>query len=169
MPKPRIAFLLIFVVSGAVMEVCGLMQLFAPKLVGRILEEHGERMTGWALIAIGLCFALSPLYMAYRRKRFCKEEVEATCIDLKTRRNQRGRTLYSPVYEFWYGGEMHTVSNESYTSFGCPGIGETRTIWVDTEYFDEYYERRSGFRLALFLVVFGLAFAGCGVLAMVLQ
>ena len=102
------------------------------------------------------------------RRKFCTEEVSATCVEIQEHYDYKMKQdLYRPVWEYYMDGEMRRVTNDVWFNRGVPNVGDKTTIIIDPENNDQYYQgKRFGTSNLVFLLVgLGSLMTGIGVMA----
>ena len=97
-----------------------------------------------AFAVAGLITLTNVVITTVRRVKYCTYAVQAVCIGLDSKESSDSdggsNTVYSPIYEFEYNGEMRTIRNNTYTSASlAPNLGCVNTIHIDAETFSDYY------------------------------
>ncbi len=96
----------------------------------------------WALILgliVAVAFFVILLYRTIHVWRNCTDTVNAVCVELVPSIDEETETtLYSPVWEYTYKGQLHRSSDGSATSVNVPKIGDHRTLYIDPEQPEEF-------------------------------
>lgn len=101
------------------------------------------------------------------KKNRCTTEVKAMCVELKTSRGKRGRTLYSPVFTYYYDGTDFRAESNTYSNMDVPNLNEEYTLYINPNKPYEYYRR--SIQMMIFMALFGIGFMAGGLLGFVLQ
>lgn len=120
------------------------------------------------LLMIGIIFLDVSLITYLTRRKFCTEEVSATCVEIQEHYDYKMKQdLYRPVWEYYMDGEMRRVTNDVWFNRGVPNVGDKTTIIIDPENNDQYYQgKRFGTSNLVFLLVgLGSLMTGIGVMA----
>lgn len=98
------------------------------------VDEHGFG-PWWALI-LGLLVSVGFLTILICRTvhiwRNCTHAVNAACVDISSHVDEEGTTLYSPIWEYEFEGELLRVESDTSSTVRVPKIGDTRTLYIDT-------------------------------------
>lgn len=91
----------------------------------------------WALILgliIAVVFFVLLLYRTIHAWRSCTDAVDAVCVELVPEVDEEtGTTLYAPVWEYIFGGQLHRSSDGAAANVNVPKIGDHKTLYVDPE------------------------------------
>ena len=141
--------------------ICTMMSLILNEKINVVI------FVASVLMMIGVIFLDISLITYITRKRFCTEEVSATCVEIETKYDhQMKQDLSRPVWEYYLDGEMRRVTNDIWTNRGLPEVGATTTLMIDPENKDQYYQGKlfGRFNLVFLLVGLALLMTGIGVL-----
>lgn len=104
----------------------------------------------------GLSIAIGPFITAGVKKRRCKVPVKAIVIDMKSRRGSKGKRVYAPVYQYFYGGIEYIATATSYRNYALPNCGDEIDILVNELNPEDYYVDETRANIATLVV--GLIF-----------
>ena len=77
--------------------------------------------------------------------------VSAKIIDYKYIYSDKGRKLYSPVYEFDYNNKKYKVSNEVYSNIGNKSIDTVINLKINPNNPNEYLDNSKFYNLIIVL------------------
>lgn len=160
--KRKVPFLSIFVLSGLLMFVGGLILKFGSDDLHVAIYNHSELLVGILLLVIGVGIYAGVIFGKVTAAKYCTYPVMAKVADIRVSTDSDGDRTYMPVYEFQFKGETHLIHNSTYSNIGVPKLGETREIFIDPENLDEYYEKKQQRGNSIFLFVLGAFFMGIG-------
>ena len=161
--KRNVPFLSIFVFSGLLMFVGGLILRFGSTDFHNAIASHGALLVGILLIVIGVGIYAGVIYGKVTAAKYCTYPVMAKVVDLRVSFDSDGDRTYMPIYEFQFKGETRQIHNNTYSNIGVPKLGEVREIFIDPENLDEYYEKKQQKGHSIFLYVVGAIFIAIGV------
>ena len=122
----------IAVVVGVLMLVYGFFKLFASSEAQDSLDNAGNRILPFFIIVIGFAIIIGSFIRSSSMKKKYNIPVQATCVQLVIPRhasNHSPRTR-SPIYEYWYNGELRRTFMPYFTNRGLPAVDEVREIFV---------------------------------------
>ncbi len=91
------------------------------------------------LILRVLYLMLKTIISTNKQKQRCKYKIKATVVDMLTKRGDKGKTLYSPVYKYSYLGKEYTVHEDIYRNSISLKIGDNTDIFINENKPDEFY------------------------------
>jgi hypothetical protein len=97
-----------------------------------------------AFAIVGLGMVIDAIATLIYRVKHCRYVTDAVCVGLESKVTSGSdgprKTLYSPVYEFEYNGEEHTIRNHLYRGRAyVPEVGFRSTLNIDVDNFSDYY------------------------------
>jgi hypothetical protein len=140
-PKRRLIAPVTALAAGAIITCCSGMMYFDPQIMDKIYAMHDHLVGRVIMTVIGMLLIILPLSERSRRRLACSEQVQATCIS-REQTSYGKHQAYHCEYEYWYGGERHTITVTDHALFNFRSKhqpGRENTLWIDPEYFDEYY------------------------------
>ena len=119
----------------------GIFNLIGSASMKESFETAGNMALPFISIAIGLIIIVGSIISGNSSKKKFTVPVQATCIELRSPRTGHSvPARLSPVYEYWYNGEMRRVTNNSFSNRGNPRAGEVREIFVSQSGEYGYYD-----------------------------
>lgn len=124
-----------------------------PELVcGRPLENEGLFYAAlflgvFFLAALGL--VLECIVYQKIRKKHCTVTVTGTCIEMKSRWNQKAnhpseRIVEAPVFQYEYRNTLYKSCDEIYTSTNRVKKGDQVQLYINPKYPEEFYVEGTG-------------------------
>ncbi len=163
-PKPQWRLPVLCFSISAVSIVSGFLQLLSSVFHIEVLpndKRFGDCTTAVLFLAAGIGILAYLAAGLVHKKRYCTERVEALCTDLIRKRSRH--IVYTPVYEYFYGGTTHQVHDTTASDFANPNIGDTRFIYIDPEHHDEMLDPKRQLRVVLLPAVLALFLIGIAV------
>jgi|GEM_PF-3631847 len=124
---------LVFVLVGVIIIAVSLMVLLNVKFVLNALMQAVPYLFLSVFFFIGLGLILVPYINKRRKIKRCTDKSIARVIDLKRRRGSKGGSLYCPVYEYLYNGEMMRTNYSVYRNYAVPKLGEEFEILINPQ------------------------------------
>ena len=131
----QVMFNLMFVVVGILLIVASIISKVKPDL------EMPEYFVPGIGFFIGLCVIVFPIISYLIDCKTCTEEVDAVVIDLIPSKGSEHRT-YTPLYRYRYNGKDYEVHNSSYSNSGNPHIDEQRTLYIDPNDPETFFDKK---------------------------
>lgn len=153
---------LIFVMVGLGAMGCGLILQFGTKSMENMLEDLVPYLLLSIFVLAGVGMLAGGIMYYQKKTAACTYAVNAKVIDLK-RRRYKGKTLFSPVYEYYYGGEYARYDSNMYTNIRVPQIGDYRELKINPSNPKEILEGNAAKVMLFFLVGLGSVFALAGI------
>ena len=122
----------IAVIVGVLMLAYGFFKLFASSEAQDSLDNAGNRILPFFIIVMGFAIIIGSFIRSSSMKKRYNIPVQATCVQLVIPRhagNHSPRTR-SPIYEYWYNGELRRTFMPFFTNRGLPAVDEVREIFV---------------------------------------
>ena len=129
-------------------------------------------ITGGFLIASVILLGVVPARMR-KNTAICTVAVNARIVSY-VKSNFSGTDvkyhtyMYAPVYEFTYNGEVHSVTPNLYSS-RIPTVGEVRTLMIDPQNYDHFYDPVTRKRTKMVTTIVGVAMLLLGLIAAVIN
>ena len=134
------------------------------------MEKLFPILFGVVFLGVGLCGLIGTVTYKKRREGACLTPVEGTCIGFEETLIS-GRLMRSAVFQYTWNGEQYTVNSGTFTkafpNFGSgTKVGEVRTLYIDENNPDSFYEPKSGraIRIILYVLFTLFALAGAAIL-----
>jgi hypothetical protein len=118
-------------------------------------------------LVIGICMIAIPRYFENKKKKQCTLAVDAKCERLKESYSTIDRDgmhsynseikTYSPVWSYYVGGRTHTYCDNCYSRAGYANVGDTCTLYINPNNFDEVYSKKN-FSFKMILEIIGAMF-----------
>ncbi len=109
-------------------------------------------------VLIGGGMAIGSICSFFSKKGRCSEPVQVTCIALNKRRSSKGNTLYAPVWEYYYNGQVYRKADSTASNVGYPRIGDTRNYMVNPNDPEDLFNPSPAGTIGM--VLFGAIFGG---------
>lgn len=125
-------------------------------------------ISGVSLIVAVILLLVVPARMR-KNTAVCTVPVNARIVDY-IKSNFRGTDMkhhipmYAPIYEFTYNGEVHSVALNLYSN-RIPNMGEVRTLMIDPQNYDHFYDPSTRGRTRMITTAVGVAMLLIGILA----
>ena len=119
-------------IVGVLMLAYGFFKLFASSEAQDSLDNAGNRILPFFIIVMGFAIIIGSFIRSSSMKKKYNIPVQATCVQLVIPRhagNHSPRTR-SPIYEYWYNGELRRTFMPFFTNRGLPAVDEVREIFV---------------------------------------
>ena len=119
-------------IVGVLMLAYGFFKLFASSEAQDSLDNAGNRILPFFIIVMGFAIIIGSFIRSSSMKKRYNIPVQATCVQLVIPRhagNHSPRTR-SPIYEYWYNGELRRTFMPFFTNRGLPAVDEVREIFV---------------------------------------
>ena len=167
-PKPQYRWAVLCLSVGAFIAADGVLLLLARIGIVKLPEGEafGDSVKAVVFLAVGFGILAFMLAGLLHKKKYCTERVEGVCVDLKEIRSHRNRTSV-PVYEFFYAGRTHQLTEQTGTAFANPQIGDVRVFYIDPEHLDEMYDPKRHLKTMILPGVMALFCIGIGVFLLV--
>jgi hypothetical protein len=110
-------------------------------------------------LLVGLIFLGIAFYIAKIHYKDCNVEMKATCKKVKHNKRNKNRDdiTHCPVYEIYYNGQEMTVCNNVYTKGTTPKVGDIRTIYINPNNPNKYYEVKQNRLIVIFISIIGIS------------
>ena len=154
---------------GFAMLAWGLFSLIGGEVTEEFFEAHNDVIFLSIFFIVGFGLTIGGFVSNNKAKSKYTVPVQATCIELISSPTDHSVPIkLTPVYEYFYNGETHRVSNGTYSNKGNPRAGEVREIFIDPEDLYGYYDPIRSGKLAIGSCILGLFFVGMAVLVFIL-
>ncbi|MCR5227871.1 MAG: hypothetical protein K6E27_11715 [Eubacterium sp.] len=150
---------------GFAMLAWGLFSLIGGEAAEEFFESHNDVILLSTFFVVGFGLTIGGFVSNNKAKNKYTVPVQATCIELISSPTDHSVPIkLTPVYEYFYNGETHRVSNGTYSNKGNPRAGEVREIFINPEDLYGYYDPIRSGKLAIGSCILGLFFVGMAVL-----
>ncbi|MBE5944264.1 MAG: DUF3592 domain-containing protein [Lachnospiraceae bacterium] len=123
-------------------------------------------ITGFFAVA-GIILTIVAVIKKFGMKERCTQIVTATCVDIDSHINYDDdgpdTRVYCPIYEFYYNGQTHRVSNNVYSNFSIPQIGTNVQLFINPYEPEEFLEEKRGGAYSIIIFI-GIVFMLVGIL-----
>lgn len=157
---------LLLVLIGIGAMACGLILQFGTASMENIVENLVPYLLLSIFVIAGVGMLMGGILYYQKKQTTCTYAVNAKVIDLKKHRSD-GTTTYSPVYEYYYGGEYVKYESNTYTNVHVPQIGDYKELRINPSNPREVMEGSAAKALLIFFVIMGSMFVLGGIGGMI--
>lgn len=167
-------FIIIFLVS-----IIMFISILAIVLVQLSNEDNSEKIaeivpmliTGFFAV-LGLTLTLVGVFKKKGMKSRCTVRVSAVCVDVDSHVNYDmdgpDVRVYCPIYQYYYNGQVHRVSNNVYTNFCVTQQGSRVELLINPYKPEEFLEPKSSRNSSFVLLFIGIIFMIIGTVGMII-
>lgn len=127
-----------------------------------------EYLKNVLFFCVFIAFGMFISFMIELEKENCTEIVDARVVDVevsysKSRKGTKS-TVYTPVYEFEFNGEKHTVASRTSSGFNSVDIGDNVKLNVNPDNVQEVFCSEQNKSIKLIAIILKLIGFGFGAL-----
>lgn len=117
---------------GLSILTCVGIDVFGTEKIKMIFTEDVLAFSFGSLLFIiaGICILVIPRSLKKRNLKRCTHSVIAKCISF-SKISSKSRTLYAPIWKYYFNGEFHTSCDEIYSNLELPNVGDTIELFIN--------------------------------------
>lgn len=116
---------------------------------------------------LGITFIIISIFITRAKKKRCTEIVYGTCVGLDSYTSYSDghhRTMYCPIYEIYYRGQIYRLMNNSHSSIRRVNPGDRVELLINPYQPNDFIDPKRKFGVHTVLIFLGVLFTALGII-----